>query len=261
MDYEITSTYFTAEELNNRCNGLDYHHLSEVIVNLQGNLVKLEAAIKDGQITTDEIFAFARIDSENGYCKQTYSSTNGLTTFIYRYPTCELHVIYDVYETPDGKQHLIDSLSIYDPGGSVTTNHTYRDDEGNLIDKEDWGLTFTVANTSSTSLSIKCVQSGGQHLGELFINNIVLYSAETLEQINLNSAICGNNDGGAISIASNDETSFTLDLVQSDGQLIGGDYFLKIFLIDVYDQSTIHPLMKNYYDAQVYTIDVKISEE
>lgn len=257
LDYGV-ATYYSAEDLDNHCNGLEYHHLSEVMINLEDKVIKLDDAIKDGRITTEEIIAFSRIDSKNGYCRETYESKNGLCSFTYRYPTYELYVIYDVYETPDGEQHLIDSLSVCGPGSSAALRHSYRDENGHLIDKEDWGLSFNILDSTSNTLSLFCTQSGGQHLGELIVTGTIVYDSNTKEILESSIVASTEEITEKINIANNTDTCLIIDLCQSEKKLIAGDYTLQIWVTDEYDPSTIHPLMRDYYDTQVYSIEFNI---
>jgi len=47
-----------------------------------GSSIKLEDAIRAGDISLAEIFAYARTDAENGFCEVSIRSKNGLSSFL-----------------------------------------------------------------------------------------------------------------------------------------------------------------------------------
>ena len=100
---EIGFTRVPAEQLGKEKVDLAYARLSGVNITLGGNTEPLADAIGSGKITGAEIFAYARMDAENGFCEESYSSDIGLTHFVYAYPDCALEIAYDVLESPDGR--------------------------------------------------------------------------------------------------------------------------------------------------------------
>ena len=166
-------------------------NLSDVRITLEDGTHDLKAALEDGLVTPEEIISWAKQDAAKGICKEIFSSNNGLTNFIYRYAQLELSVYDDVYETPDGKQHLIRDLTIRESGGSgFGVSFSYTDENGELksIDREDWGLSFTLEKTGESTLLLICKQSGGQQIGQLEIRNIAVY------QVSSDSRVCSTDD-------------------------------------------------------------------
>lgn len=246
---------------------LAYSDLEEVTIRLDDGAVPLAEAIRSGDITIPELFAFARMDSQNSFCKETYKSEHGLTHFSYIYPECELQLTYDVLETPSGQQKLIEEVYIYPiVDHQRTVRHVYVDDTsewGYFLDREDWGLQFEVSCVSPTQIVIDCTQTGGQQIGELFIEGFSLYFQNRQGIIGENHGFLGqsqtNIEGLPIPIAMNASGQITVDWSSAVGALDAGDYYIKLSISDKYDKSRVHSLMTNYYDRQSYNIVFTIS--
>ncbi len=253
---------FTKEELGGKDDGfIVYFGLAEVNINIDGTDVSLAEAIRDGKLTVSEIFAFARLDAQNGFCNETYASEHGLTHFTYTYPECVLRLAYDVYETPDGRQTLIDEISVHritDGTGSI--GDTYVDTEsewGYFLDREDWGLTFQAANVSPMQIVLNYTQQGGQQIGELVIEAYTLYSMEGFGKPGLAGYIGSspiNSEGLAAPLLKDTSGQITIDWSATVGALVPGEYYLNLSISDIYDESEVHPLMENFYDKQSYNI-------
>ena len=120
VNEDTPSIVFTSDALNgNFTEGLEYSNVSNVVIYIDSIAVYLVEAIRSGAVTAEEIFWFARLDARSGICKETYESRNGLTHFTYSYPEYTLRLIYDIYETPDGKQHLISDMVLYPPNTTI----------------------------------------------------------------------------------------------------------------------------------------------
>ena len=146
--------------------GLDLLNLSSVTIEINEKTLPLEEALQGGYITIDEIIARARLDASQGVCNEVAKSKNGLTRFYYHYSDFSIWYVYDIYETPDGKAHLIKVVRLYGALSSPGTIDLW-DSNGNPIDYEDWGLTFTIVQQDAEGLTLRCTQSGGQQLGQL----------------------------------------------------------------------------------------------
>ena len=129
---------------------ITYYDVTNVMIDINGESKKLEEAIRDGEITVEAIYAYARMDARKGNCTESFESKNGLAKFTYRYPDFDLRLVYDVYETPDGESHLIQDIGIYRANADVLTRYT--DDTGKWIDREDWGVMFEVVEATPTGL-------------------------------------------------------------------------------------------------------------
>lgn len=238
-----------------------YSGLSNVFIEIDSETVDLAQAISNGSISVAEITAYARIDAQNGVCYEKFTSENGLSCFIYVYPEYEVKIIYDIYETPDGQQHLINDISFYAPGKSIHSSNVYIDADSQYpysIDREDWGLQFEVLEATHTGITLSCTQSGGQLIGELQATSYSLIAETSGQQI---APINGNDsdeDFAVIQIKSNATNDISLCWSNTHGELPSGTYTLVLWLEDVYDISDVHPLMKNFYDTQRYYIEFTI---
>lgn len=255
-------TTISPEELGgNYKNDIVYLDLTDVSIEIDGTPVKLEYAIRNGAITVEEISAYAQIDARNGICSEIFESNHGLTHFTYRYPEFDLRLTYDVYETPDGKQHLIHEIGLYKVGSDVV--NTYTDDQSAYnyrLDREDWGISLDIVEATSTSVTLACAQSGGQHFGELEIDFYSIYLSDQYKPVPTLDGIDSIDDFTPnITIEQNTNSQFTIDWTDTYGELASGDYFIELHIFDIYEESQIHPLTDNFYDTQEYYLPFSIS--
>lgn len=259
-----------ASELGrNLYDGITYIGVADVKIEIDGETIALESAIRDGKTTTAELLAYARLDAQNGFCQEDYTSQNGLTCFLYSYPDFDVHIIYDVYETPDGQQHLIEDLSVYSSGRHANINHYFVDDDseyGTFIDWEDWGIQFEVENVTPTVLTLNCIQSGGQQIGELQVDYYYnIYSVENgqtavLPSLQGSGTYTQENLPPPIAkIMQDGTTQFTIDWTDIYGELESGKYRIRLTVDDIFDESQVHPLMQDFYSRQGYWIEFSIS--
>ncbi len=189
-----------------------------------------------------------------------------MTHFSYTYPECALHLTYDVYETPDGKQTLIEELYVSDiTDHQRTISYFYVDNEsewGYLLDREDWGITFEVSDTSPTQITLDYTQQGGQQIGDLVIESYFLYPAETNGSPDNTPGYIGwakaNSEGLPIPLLRDTSGQITMDWSVICGSLDPGNYHLKLSISDIYEEFEVHPLMANFYDKQSYYIAFSI---
>ena len=222
---------------------ITYTDLSEVTIDIDVKTVKLEDAIRDGTISVEEIFAYARLDARSGFCKETFESHNGLSKFIYRYHNFDLHLTYDVFETPDGQQHLISDLSVCRAGKKIST--LYFDDEtGMYLGREDWGITTEVTEVSPTGITFEITQAGGQQIGTLKTYTFLLDS-ETEQKSILQDVL-------EVDITMGGTTTVTWNWEESCGALPPGTYRLNFEVMDIFDKSQVHPLMQDFQNRQYY---------
>ncbi len=260
---ESCQTLVPPEELGeNTSLTLVYSNLSEVSVQLDSGEVPLAHAIRDGFLTLPEILGLAQTDARQGYCEESYVSEHGLTHFSYRYPQYELHLTYDLYETPDGRQTLIQELYVSDVADHYRSHdYFYPDPEsewGYLLDREDWGLDFTVADVTPGQITLDCTQQGGQQIGTFQIEDYLLFPMEPDTASDGGPGylawIKPNSDGLPVSIPMNASSQITLDWSSIAGQLAPGSYYVHLSVSDIYDESAVHPLMENFTDKQSYKI-------
>lgn len=235
---------------------LTYLDVTNVSIEVDGKTYYLEDAIRDGVISVEEIFAYARMDARMGYCREEWETFHSLTYFIYRYPKFDLRLTYDVYKTPDGKEHLINQLYICENVYNLST--VYPD-----IDREDWGLTFEAVEATSTSLTINCTQSGGQQLGDLTADQYWIYTRDSEgnhEVLQHLDDFQGFDQWQPKSpILKDTTTKITLDWTNFYGELPKGNYAMHLTINDEFDSTKIHSLMEDYQDRLGYWIDFTIS--
>lgn len=238
--------------------GVYVHHLDDTRIIVDGAEMLLQEAVEQGRITPEEIATYARLDALGGYCGMTAESIRGLTTFYYVYQNqFKVRVVDDIYETPDGKQHHIQTVDIYAASAKMgNTTVTYYGDDGYPIDREDWGLTFTVKDVTSTGMTLVCAQAGGQQVGELEISGFSLFSMDDNHAVSVADQEKKQNDYDAIKsvITQNGTTEILLDWTEIYGELPSGEYFMMPSVEDIYDESQIHPLIVKYKNEQSYRI-------
>lgn len=254
---------FTAQELSgNFSNGLNIKYLKNVEITMDGQSLPLEEALKLGKISEEEICFSAREDARNGFCKETFESVHSVASFTYEYPEYHLLLIHDVYETPDGKQHLINEMTVYSPRSSDGyTSHQegpywhFLNDEGYIMDKEDWGLTFYAKDISPTGLVLESTQANGQQTGQLVITAYDIRQGDRpLGPLDSSAQIPGIE----LPVMLNGSGEYTLDWTDVYGPLSAGEYTVSLGVSDRFDAETAHPLIQNFTDYQWFDVSVTV---
>lgn len=239
-------------------------NLENVTIDLDGAVMTLEDALREGRVTAEQLVAWARLDASQGLCSEVAKSKNGLTEFTYRYPKYgyTLRSIYDLFEAPNGRQYLIADVSIY--ASSTEPRYSLPVDEqtGCTIDFEDWGLDFEISEVDRTGLTIACTQSGGQQLGTLEVQAQWLErkNPDTLARENVEEAQTGTPWAPPAKslLTMGGTSSLFFDFAAPFGSLPAGDYMLTVEIADHYDEAEVHPLTRNYRDIQWYCIEFTI---
>lgn len=231
--------------------------IADITIDIDGTTRKLADALQDGSVTVDRLIADARQDADQGYCREKAVSKNGLTEFTYYYGDFRLHYVYDIYETPDGKQHLIADFSIIDSRSDVVSYRYSYDENGNCIDFEDWGLTFTISQANDV-ITVVCTQSGGQQFGNLQFSEAFLEKKNptTQQWESLEDNFTPGCIGTALTMGGT--TELTFDVTEKGEPLPAGDYSLAMQFTDCYDPEEIPSLMRKYHDRQWYTVEFTI---
>lgn len=255
-DTEGSKQLFRPAQLGNDITqNMYYVGLSSVTVTVDGHAMALEDALHQGTITFAQLAADAQLDARNGFCEESATSYNGVSYFVYRYPELSIGLVNDVYATPDGQQHLIRELSIYAPDEDVIPpNHYYNSDWG-LLDLEDWGLTFSVEQVSNTAITLRCVQSGGQQIGQLSLDWYMLRNEEGFYP---NLSGTAEAPSCEFALQMDGETQITLDWAEEYGSIPSGQYILDLNVQDHYEPSQVHPLMQNFHDWQAYKLEFTV---
>lgn len=229
------------------------YNLADVTIDLGGETLALRDALEKNKISGDELVALARLDAAQGVCNETAKSKNGLTEFTYHYPEFSLHYVYDVYETPDGKQHLIKDLSLYGVKNTPVYAYTF-DADGQPIDYEDWGLEFRISEVNSKGMRLTCSQSGGQQLGALSLELALLSKAGTDQYEPIDPIIPKGETAVASEINMGGITETSFDFEKTYGVLPAGDYELTLQVADRYDKNALSALTRKYHDTQWYSV-------
>lgn len=232
---------------------LYYVDVCDVRVEVDGTVYYLEDAMREERISLEQIYAYSRIDARLGYCETFTKVRNGLTFLVFRYPEYELRFTYDYDSLPDGEHRLVNELYI--------SKNRYDVNSGdNRVVQEDWGVTFEVREVNSSSITLRCTQSGGQQLGELVVDLFFIDSAQ--EEASL-PRLDGDTDIDSYqprTIISRDTVSeITLDWKDIYGELSPGDYLLSLRVTDAYDPADTHPVMSKFESRQSYTIPFAVS--
>lgn len=248
-DSEYTSEKI--QQTNDGTSDLDFCYigLTDVTIDLGGNVMDLGNALREGKTSLSEISFLAQSDSQSGFCTEGWKSKNGLAEFRYSYPDFDLWIVDDIYETPDGLQHLIRGITLCQPGSDVAFLH-------NELDQEDWGIEFSVAEASQTEITLNYTQSGGQVLGQLMTYGYAISRLNPMEGI----ALLDNAPlQEQMPISMDAKGSLTLDIETYFGTLPAGQYGMYLYLQDTYSEEDIPPLTRNFHDTQCYWIDFDIS--
>ena len=157
----------------------------------------------------------------------------------------------------DGQQHLIADFSIIESHSDVVSYRYSYDENGNCIDFEDWGLTFTVSQADDV-ITVVCTQSGGQQFGNLQFSEAFLEKKNpaTQEWESLEDNFTPGCIGTALTMGGT--TELTFDVTEKDKPLPAGDYSLSMQFTDCYDPEEIPSLMRKYHDRQWYTLEFTI---
>lgn len=248
-DSEYTSEKI--QQTNDGTSDLDFCciGLTDVTIDLGGNVMDLGNALREGKTSLSEISFLAQSDSQSGFCTEGWKSKNGLAEFRYSYPDFDLWIVDDIYETPDGLQHLIRGITLCQPGSDVAFLH-------NELDQEDWGIEFSVAEASQTEITLNYTQSGGQVLGQLMTYGYAISRLNPMEGIALldNAPLQEQKP-----IFMNGQGTLCLDIETYFGALPAGQYGMYLYLQDAYNEEDVPPLTRNYHDVQCYWIEFTVS--
>ena len=247
------SQIFSPEEIGNNFNqGMSYCGVTDVSISLNSGDERLEDALKNGDITEEEIFFRARQDARDGRCQETFETQHGVTFYNYHYPDYDLWLVYDVFNSPNGKAYPVSQLIVFrtTPDYHLHPSCAFTDPEtGAFVNREDWGLTFELSDITSHSATVTCTQSGGQQIGQLEVRCYTLHP-DTKGII--------NPPKFETKIAMDGTCQFSVDWSETYGDLPSGTYRLYLWVYDIYDESQLHPLMDDFQDWQVLDVELII---
>lgn len=244
---------FSAGSVSDCRTEIHYVDVCDVRIEVDGTVYYLEDAIREELISLEQIYAYSRIDARLGCCETFTKVRNGLTFLAFRYPEYELRFTYDYYFLPDGEHRLVNELYI-------SKNRYNVDSSANRVVQEDWGVTFEVSEVNSSSVTLRCTQSGGQQLGELIVDFFYIESTREQDSIpRLNGFTDIDSYQPKVIISRGTVSEITLDWTDIYGELPPGDYLISLKVRDVYDSADTHPLMSKFETRQSYTVPFVIS--
>ncbi len=248
---------FMPEDLGGNFDGNLYYCGLEVSITLDGKDVPLEEAIREGSYTVEQLVADAQVDARKQICTEQTRTVNGLTQFHYTYPDVfNIDVINDIYQTPDGQEHLYRKVTInkngptYDPERDFASVIVNEEDPTSHIDREDWGLTLSAEDITGSGLVLKTVQSGGQQAGTLELYDCWI--------VGDNNVVSWENESFPVSPITMDGSG-SIQLSWDDQVLAPGEYLVRLWIRDNYDPETIHPLIRKFHDWQAYQFSFTVS--
>lgn len=248
------------DELNgNFANGLLYYYVKDVAITRGETSQPLKTALVNGDVTEEDLLYYARQDARAGFCQMESGSASTVTAFTFHYPEYSVEIVHDVLEAPDGTRPLISTMTITAPEHKdvLGPSRHYISAETGYLDREDWGLEFKVEEVTPNSATITCTQSGGQQLGDLEIAYYYLYNPDD-PSLDKPDDLQGA-PFESIPLKKDGSTTFTIDWSQWYGSLPSGTTLrLTLDIYDIYDPETVHPLMQNFHDRQLYDMELEV---
>lgn len=244
---------FTPDHIGNNFNqNMSYAGVKGVYIYLNRTNERLEDALKNGDITEEEIFFRARQDAREGHCEETYETIHGVSFYTYHYPDYDLRLTYDVFKAPNGKSYPVSRMSLYrfaDVSPLMTPSCVFADPEtGVLLNEEDWGLAFELSDVTSHGVTVTCTQSGGQQIGQLKVKNYHVVVPGDWTDV----------QDCEVEIAMDGTCQLTFDWSECYGDLPSGTYYLMLWVYDIYDESQLNPLVDKFQDMQLHDIEFTI---
>ena len=249
---EISEFSIFSPEFSDIGGNVSGRKLEQVNICLNGITKPLEEAMQDGYVSFHEIAAWAALDADNGFCKESTETKRGLTMCRYIYREFMLTVINDVYQTPDGQDHLIQECIFYPSGVESISirSMVFTDKTGAPLDREDWGLSLELIEVSPSDITFQVHQSGGQHIGNLVTDMLSLYCITTEAEVYRTTK--------EFSIENSGTTVISLNWEDECGKLPGGTYSLVLGISDIFTEEQRHPLMLDYNVWQAYGLEFTI---
>ncbi len=252
------------EELGGNFEGsFGYSGLTSVSICIDGEDMPLENAIRDGYVTVEKLIAQAREDARNLKCFEHHDTTLGLTTFWYRYPDeYDIMVRHDVFVASDGAEFLYNTFYVTYPGGgdniSPGFGHFNEDGTHTSYKYEDWNLSFSVKEATTTSLVLDFSQGGrSMQTGTLVLEHFYIVSKD--HKLTIPEDL--DHKQNLAALEKNRQGRVTLDWTDLYGSLAPGDYELVLYVHDYFDEDAIHPLLQNFTNGQYYRVEFTIPWE
>lgn len=130
-------------------------------------------------------------------------------------------------------------------------------------DTEDWKLTFNVTDVSFSGFTLNVHQEkspnakiGSMHLGQLQLVYFDLYKMDIKDLVYIHTF-----DREECAIVPGSTEAFRINYSVMDDQpteLPSGSYKINLNIKDVFNESDVHPLMRDYHISQSYWISFDI---
>lgn len=234
-------------------NGLTFIGVTATVTR-DGEEISLDTALEEGTISITDIFIQALTDAQNGICQQSQQSQNGLAAYTFHYDDFALYITHDVYEVPDGNQYFIRYLAVCYPSRVPESlkGILWREGTGRL-DGEVWGITLDVSDVTPTGATVTVTHADGQQIGIPHIQDYAIIGE------NNTVGYVGKVENFDVPLNVDGTTQFQLDWEELYGQLQPGDYALTFRIYDIYEESDVHPLMRNFEDMVFMTTHFTVS--
>lgn len=224
--------------------------VSEVHIFIDGQFIDLGTAIEDKKITVEEMDAYAKIDSKNGFCRMECASLNGFSLYVYHYDGYDIASYYDIFEAPDGSKEHFQKFCI--ATGNYYTDVTESSVDYPYYPRENWGVAFHVLEVTPDHIKLEITQSGGQQFGDLYIGPSLNIRKSKEQYYSTEGLIVQKKYSH---ITNDAKTEVVIQWPQGCPDFSSGEYSLSIRLEDHFDSQKIHPFTRDYSDHQYYEID------
>ena len=131
---------------------------------------------------------------------------------------------------------------------------------GYFLDREDWGLEFTVKAVTPESLTVTYTQKQSQELGELTCEGYMMFF-ETEDENTLDEFVTQavwREPEEAIAITSDGSGEITFDWSETAGKLNPGTYYVRIGIRDNYDPEKVPANVTKRYSKQSYCVEFTV---
>lgn len=204
---------------------LCYEGVTDVRIDVGDRVLSLEDALRQGDVSTEDLLFWAEADRQNGFCQPLSRVRNGQTVILYRYPEYDLCLFRGQINDASGQSEPCGTLCVFANTGTELSS-TFR---------ENWGLQWEVASADAGSITLTCTQSGGEQLGDLIVD---FYSIEPVDESISLSKSSQAQDAGAFRpkpvIEQNTVSTITLNWEALYGALPSGNYVLTLSIRDQY---------------------------
>ena len=129
---------------------------------------------------------------------------------------------------------------------------------GYFLDREDWGLEFTVKTVTPESLTVTYTQKQAQELGELTCEDYIMFAEVEGARDEFVTQTGRDAPGFPIAITSDGSGEITFDWSETAGKLDSGTYYVRIGIRDNYDPEKVPANVTKRYSKQSYCVEFTV---